>query len=256
MLRPERLLILLPTLFLTFVAAQSSSVGLFLIGFGFAVAYLWVTWKESIGKRFINPRFAERWAGCQDRLTRFEQVLSKLRKDDIADLKEMPATIRQVGQSVYIALRKADIIAQEVHDSELGLSEAPATWTPGTTDAQSQALYQVADRNVAEYRRQLNAVLAGVHRAEAQSAVYMTTLDSLRIKMQGYRLVGRRPELPSQEFLESLAEARLQLESIDHALEELDLGHYPKQISVVPPLPSDAFTRVREEAPQITDSAR
>ena len=62
----------------------------------------------------------------------------------------------------------------------------------------------------------------------------MTTVDTLRMKMLGYRLVGRSPELSSNDFLSALAEARAQLQSIDTALEELDLGHYPKTISVVP----------------------
>lgn len=77
--------------------------------------------------------------------------------------------------------------------------------------------------------------MAGVQRTEAQCAVYMTTLDTLRMKMIGYRLVGKSPEMSSQDFLEALAEARAQLQSIDTALDELDLGHYPKTISVVPP---------------------
>ena len=63
----------------------------------------------------------------------------------------------------------------------------------------------------------------------------MTTLDTLRMKMLGYRLVGRSPEVPSHDFLEALAEARAQLQSIDTALEELDLGHYPKTIAAIPP---------------------
>ena len=40
-----------------------------------------------------------------------------------------------------------------------------------------------------------------------------------------------------QEFMIALHEAKLQLQAIDNALEELDLGHYPKQITVLPPTP-------------------
>jgi len=73
----------------------------------------------------------------------------------------------------------------------------------------------------------------------------MTTLDSLRMKLIGYRLVGRSPELATQDFLDSIAEARAQLQAIDTALDELDLGHYPKTISVVPPpIPDDIMQRV------------
>ena len=75
----------------------------------------------------------------------------------------------------------------------------------------------------------------------------MTTLDTLRMKMLGYRLVGKSPEMPAQDFLEALAEAKLQLQAIDTALEELDLGQYPKQISVVPP-PSDHLIKKASES--------
>jgi hypothetical protein len=90
--------------------------------------------------------------------------------------------------------------------------------------------------------------MAGVQRTEAQSAVFMTTLDTLRMKMIGYRLVGRSPELSSHDFLEALAEARAQLQSIDTALEELDLGHYPKTVASVPPppIPDDVRHRIEQ----------
>ena len=119
--------------------------------------------------------------------------------------------------------------------TERGMLNQPPTWTASSNDPQSRELYRLADKNIAEYRAQYAGVMAGVQRTEAQSAVFMTTLDTLRMKMIGYRLVGRSPEMASQEFLEALAEARMQLQSIDTALEELDLGHYPKTISVVPP---------------------
>ena len=248
LLRPGRLIFLLPLAMMLYAVAQGGE-GIWglvaMAGLGF---YGWTAWQESIKRRFYSSNFAMRWAGCEDRLEKFEEVLKKLRKEQIADLKEMPSTIRSVGQSVYHALRKADIVMHEIGQTELGGQAASPAWTPNTSDPQSQALYRLADKNIAEYRAQLAAVMAGVHRAEAQSAVYMTTLDSLRMKMVGYRLVGRRPELPSQDFLEALAEARLQLQSIDTALDELDLGHYPRQISVVspPPMPADEVRRLEQ----------
>jgi len=63
----------------------------------------------------------------------------------------------------------------------------------------------------------------------------MTTLDNLRVKMLGYRLIGKNPSLSSEEFLSVLAEARAQLSAIDRALDELDLSHYPKTVAVVKP---------------------
>jgi hypothetical protein len=121
----------------------------------------------------------------------------------------------------------------------------PPVWQAAAHDPQSKELYRIADKNIAEYRSHFAGVMAGVQRTEAQSAVFMTTLDTLRMKMIGYRLVGRSPELGSSEFLDALAEARAQLEAIDTALEELDLGHYPKTISVIPPpMPPEEHIRL------------
>jgi hypothetical protein len=173
------------------------------------------------------------WNGCEDRLGRFEEVLKKTRKEGVADLQEMPNTIRGVSKSLYLALRRADIITTEISATESGMLSQPPAWNASAQDSQSKELYRIADKNIAEYRTHFAGVVAGVQRTEAQSAVFMTTVDSLRMKLIGYRLVGRNPSLHSQEFLEAIAEAKLQLQSIDTALEELDLGQYPKNIAVV-----------------------
>ena len=196
-------------------------------------------------KKWSHPRMASLWAGCEDRMARFEEVLRRMRKDQLADLSEMPATIRRVSASIYAALRRADIVATEVEATEKGLAGRPPVWDAATHDPQSRELYGLADRNIAEYRGHFAAVMAGVQRAEAQSAVFMTTLDSLRMRLIGYRLVGRSPEVGTHDFLEALAEARTQLQAIDTALDELDLGHYPKTISTVPPpIPDDVQQRL------------
>lgn len=194
-----------------------------------------LAYRDSVERRFYNKRMRALWSGCQDRLARFEEVLRKMKGNQIAEFKEMPKTIRGLADSLYLALRKADLIAHEVMATEKDMLAQPPAWKASGNDAQSQELYRLADKNIAEYRQEFAGVMAGVHRAEAQSAVYMTTLDTLRMKMIGYRLVGRSPELSSQDFLEAIAEARAQLQSIDTALEELDLGHYPKMIAAVPP---------------------
>ncbi|MGV3614450.1 MAG: hypothetical protein ACO1SV_03860 [Fimbriimonas sp.] len=247
LVRPGRLVFLLP-IFLLFSAAVSSDLSSWAVVGMLALAwYVGSAWSDSVKRRFLASSFRMRWSACEERLEKFEQVLKKLRKEQVADLKEMPLTIRAVAQSVYIALRKADLVAHEIGQTELGGQAVSRGWNTNTSDPQSQALYRLADRNIAEYRAELAAVMAGVHRTEAQSEVFITTLDSLRMKMLGYRLIGRRPELPSQGFLEALAEARLQLQSIDTALEELELGHYPRQISVVPPpMPAEEVRRMEQ----------
>jgi len=228
--------------------ANAGKVGGVLYMMATIVVFISAVWAytESDKKKFSNKRFQSLWAGCQDRLSRFEDVLKRMRKDQIADLSEMPNTIRGVSKSLYIALRRADIISHEVQLSEKGLYNEPPTWKSPSRDAQSQELYRIADKNIAEYRAQFAGVMAGVQRTEAQSAVFMTTLDTLRMKMIGYRLVGRSPEMSSHDFLEALAEARAQLQSIDTALEELDLGHYPQTIAAVPPpIPEDAIRHLK-----------
>jgi anion-transporting ArsA/GET3 family ATPase len=205
-------------------------------------------WNRSVRSRWQSKRYEAIWNSVNDRLERFEDVLSKLKKSRIADLQEMPRTIRAVADSVYAALRRADLVSSEVHETEKGLLHQPPVWQSASFDAQATELYRVADKNIAEYRQQYAAVMAGVQRAEAQAAVFMTTLDSLRMKMIGYRLVGRSPDLSSEEFLASMAEAKLQLQAIDHALEELDFRQFPQMIAVLPtePPPSEAHLETKE----------
>lgn len=247
--RPGRLVFLAPALFAFYAAFTVPGAILWVpIGFWLLGWYGWVSWQDSVRRRFISTSYAMRWTACKERLEAFEAILKKLRRDQLVDLQEMPQTVRRVAEAIYIALRKADLVSDEISKSELKM-QTPA-WAHASADPQSVALYQIADRNIAEYRSEFAAVMAGVHRTEAQSAVFMTTLDSLRIKMLGYRLRGKKPELPSQDFLESLAEARLQFASIDKALDELDLSHYPRQISVIEPekANTDQESHLRENA--------
>ncbi len=201
------------------------------------VVHTYTAHNRSLHCRWLNKRYEAIWTSVQDRLERFEEVLAKMRRDQIADLQEMPRTIRRVADSIYLALRRADIISHEVQQTEKGILSQPPAWTSLSNDAQAKELYRIADKNIAEYRQHYAGVMAGVQRAEAQSAVYMTTLDSLRMKMIGYRLVGRQPDLTSHDFLEAMSEAKLQLNAIDQALEELDFRQFPQMISVIPEVP-------------------
>jgi hypothetical protein len=211
---------------------------MFGIGAGL-VGLMWVLGakKSAAAKRFHNQRYKALWDGCTDRLSKFNDVLERMRREQVADLQEMPKTIRRVGESLYLALRRADMISFEVAKTERETFAAPPSWQPPSHDAQAKELYRIADKNIAEYRHQYAEVMAGVHRAEAQSAVFMTTLDSLRMKMLGYRLVGKGPELSSMDFLDAMSEAKLQLHAIDQALEELDFTQSPRMIAAVPPPP-------------------
>jgi len=211
-------------------------------------------YNQSVQRRFNGPRHRDLWEACRDRMARFEEVLKKMRKENVADLQEMPATMRRVSSALYVALRRADIVFTEVNKTEKEFHSRPPSWTPAGNDPQSQELYRIADKNIAEYRQQYTGVMAGVQRTEAQSAVFMTTVDTLRMKMLGYRLAGKGPEMQSHEFLEALAEAKLQLNAIDQALDELDMGHYPKMIASMPP-PPPTVKQLEEEHVQIRPDA-
>jgi hypothetical protein len=191
---------------------------------------------EAKRKRFINSRFASLWNGCRERYESFEDGIKKLKRADIAQFQELPDTVRDLAMTIYNALRRADILFEEVLQSEGVDRIRPGVPMFKPTDPQAQELYRIAEKNLGEYRGHYNELMAGIQRTEAQSTVFMTTLDNLRVKMLGYRLIGKNPSLNSEEFLSVLAEARAQLSAIDQALDELDLSHYPKTISVIPPV--------------------
>lgn len=185
-------------------------------------------------RRFLNSRFSVLWNGCRERWDSFNEETRKLRRAEIASFEEMPDTVRDLASNLYAALRRADILYDEVLRSE-GIDRVrPGIPTVTPTDPQAMELYRLAEKNLVEYRNNYSELMAGIQRTEAQATVFITTLDSLRVKLLGYRLVGKNPSLNSENFLSALAEARAQLSAIDKALDELDLSHYPKTIAVVP----------------------
>lgn len=228
-----------------------------LSGVEFVASALWWTalvggvhavssYREAARKRFCNPRFKALWSTCEDRLKRFHEALKALRKNRIAEFEELPKTIQNVAHSLYLAIRRADLVSHEIGKSEGWLQcKSPPVFAPPPADPQATELYRIADKNIAEYRQNYAAVIAGVQRTEAQAAVFTTTLDTLRLKMLGYRLAGRKPEMSSQDFLEAMTEAKLQLKAIDRALDELELGPFPKMVAAMPPTPEEAVVEQR-----------
>jgi hypothetical protein len=204
-----------------------------ILGYSVFLLCIWTSARtDAMKRRFRSRRFELAWIDCQDRLRRFDEVFRKFNKEQIGDLEIMPKTVRDVADTLYKALRRADVIAEEIGRTESDILHGPPLLVE-PKDPQASALYRIADRNIQEYRQQYSAVMGGVERAEAQAAVFTTTLDTLRVKMLGYRLIGKTPEVPSYDFLEALAEARLQLDAIDKALDELDLSLLPKNVAVI-----------------------
>ena len=231
--------IVLHVLFLLFcgmISSASSSIVPLLVGFLMSsMVHYNLARTAAKNKRFINSRFRSLWEGCKERFESFEDGIAKLKRADIAQFQELPETVRELAMTIYNALRRADILFEEVLQSEGVDRVRPGVPMFKPTDPQAQELYRIAEKNLGEYRGHYNELMAGIQRTEAQATVFMTTLDNLRVKMLGYRLIGKNPSLSSEEFLSVLAEARAQLSAIDQALDELDLSHYPKTISVLPP---------------------
>lgn len=186
-------------------------------------------------KRFKTERFASLWNGCRDRFFDFKSGVSKLEKAGVVTFEDLPSNIEKLSMNLYNALRRADLMYVEIEEVEGKRRFQPGIPMTPPVDAQTQALYQQAERTIGEYRNSYNELIAGIQRTEAQATVFIHTLDVLRVKMHGYRLIGKAPSLGSQEFLSALAEAKVTLQSIDTALDELDLSVYPTTISVVPP---------------------
>lgn len=186
----------------------------------------------AVKKRFRNGAFESLWRACQHRYRLFEEVVSKVKRDQIADFQEMPGTIKRVAESLYVALRRADLISSEVMETERGIYSQSTMWVPQIADKRTTELYKMADRNIAEYRQSFAGVMAGVKRTEAQAAVFQTTLDTIRMRMIGHRLIGKSPELANDDFLFSLHEAKLQLLAIDKALEELEFISIPPGVEM------------------------
>lgn len=183
--------------------------------------------RRSVPKRFYNNKFLLLWNACQDRLKRFHEALVESKKQGVPELQDLPRTVDAVSQTLYVALRRADIVLREVVASEGWLLAVRHQTGPISPDQKAQELYRLADKNIAEYRQHYKAVMSGVERTEAQAAVFTTTLDTLRLRMLGHRLTGRSPELAHTEFLQAMTEARMQLDSIDKALDELELTPFP-----------------------------
>ena len=235
--RPNRLVLLVLFLLISYPISLVTSPVIFVICALIGSGVLFVRAETAARrKRFINSRFMSLWNGCRERFESFEDGIKKLKRADIAQFQELPDTVRDLAMTIYNALRRADILFEEVLQSEGVDRIRPGVPMFKPTDPQAQELYRIAERNLGEYRGHYNELMAGIQRTEAQATVFMTTLDNLRVKMLGYRLIGKNPSLSSEEFLSVLAEARAQLSAIDRALDELDLSHYPKTVSIIPPV--------------------
>ncbi|MCG9894183.1 MAG: hypothetical protein MH204_01750 [Fimbriimonadaceae bacterium] len=204
-----------------------------LAGLGAAAWHGWSAFQRSVSKRFRHRRFKYLWESCEDRLRRLHEGMDRLRGAKIAELTELPRTISGTAEALYLALRRADNALDEIQRSEgwrISQVDQPA---PLAQDAQAAKLWQAATEATGEYRKLLAGLTGSIERTEAQAALFTATLDTLRVKMLGHRLVGRAVEAESLEFMQALTEARMQLDAIDKALDELEMTPFPKQVAVM-----------------------
>lgn len=189
--------------------------------------------KRSIQKRFRFQRFSYIWKEAVNRQERLTESLKRLKRKNQTDLSDLEANIRQVLPDIYRALRRADLVLHEIQTSESLVGPQPLVQQRTVSDLQAQELYKVADRNVAEYSQFYKQAIAGVERAEAQGIVFSTTLDTLRIRLLNYMLAGKPPEEETREFLNIVAEAKMQFSAIDRALEEIEQMPFPETVTIL-----------------------
>ena len=223
-----------------FLSAPSYVGGKFVFAFLPIVAMVWAFfagYKEYLTKRWYNKKYLDLWLACVDRRKRLAEALKKMKRAQVADLQELPQSADKLLDEIYKALRRADLVYNEISQSEMRTSP-PMLGSRGRyiADNQAQELFKVADRNIAEYSHHFKRVMAGVERSEAQAVVFATTLDTLRVRMLGYRLTSA-PEAETREFLNVVTEAKMQFEAIDQALEEIELTPFPETVVTVPNRP-------------------
>jgi hypothetical protein len=180
-------------------------------------------------KKFISRRFAYLWSDCQDRLRRLSEELEKARSSGVPELTELPRTVGAVSETLYCALRRADVSEKEIGLSEGFRMHQPDLVPPHASDPEAVRLWRAAAKTSEEYQRIIRDIRGGIERTEAQANLFVQTLDSLRAQVLAHRLAGRKPEAESVELLRSLVEARMQLDSIGKALNELENTPFPSQ---------------------------
>jgi len=212
----------------------------------------WYALAAAKDKEFASPKIKLLWTDCEDRLKRLKKAIQENKRREIVSVSELPVAVGAVAQNLYAALRRADIVTAEINRSEGWLihRNSHPTHAPQISDPQAQELYRLADKNLVEYRTAYESVIATVQRTEAQAAVFVTTLDSLRLRLLGQRLSPNKTEMDSGDFMQIMNEAKLQLAAIDKALDELDLQPYPKMIAAMPDSP------LNQTPPPVPDEAK
>ncbi len=199
---------------------------------------------DFLRKRFRTPEHRVLWDLIEDRLRRFHKAVKRAPQEVRRALEDTPQRVDRTAQKLYIALRKADLVRQEIERSEGRVIPPPPILKPHSSDRETTELYVLADKNIAEYHRNLEAVSAHVTRTEGQCAVFLSALDSLRVQLLGHRLRTTAPAVPQPEFREAMASIKRQLDSISKALVELEVF-----LSETQPLTPEGYLRYQAPPP-------
>lgn len=182
---------------------------------------------DAMRKRFKNPHYLHLYTVANERYLQLRSDLQKSRGADHSEVSRLLPLMEQVLNTVYLSLRQADAVMVEV-----ALTERPGHLLPMvrpeqpglSRDQQVQELYQLADRNIAEYRQNIERLTRSVRRTEAQAEVFVTTVDVLRARLLTLRLGAADQTGKHQEFVAALHQAKSQLEDVDRSLRELDFA--------------------------------
>ncbi len=223
---PFRLLAMSACVYATYLLAGMGAVafgfGLAITGVGLGIYSLAVR-NDFLNRRFKNSEHKHLWSLVEDRLDRLRAALKLAPEHIRRSMNDLPNRIERTANQLYESLRRADIVRGEIMRSEGNLATAAFPFHVQSPDMETNELYVMADKNVAEYRRHFQGITARVTRTEGQCAVFISALDSMRVQILGHRLVGDTVPAEKEVFLEAMSDIRAQLNSINQALEELDL---------------------------------
>jgi len=169
------------------------------------------------------------WNEAKDRISRLEAAIREQKKVLGVDMSDLLVTVRRVHQSLFNALRNADDLADELTKSERSIgpiANAPPAAPIAGSGPETNRLLQIAEKQRAEYLKTHNSLHDSVSRTIAEARVFVTTLDNVRIRLLGYRMINMSDDFGREEFLHSLTEVKTSLDSMDKSLGEINLDPY------------------------------
>lgn len=198
-----------PFLFLPFVAGLTA----------------WCVTADSLKERyrFKYANYGHLWHSLNDRQQRFEVAYKRSPRVVKQTLSDTPESIRRIIDTMYMALQRADAVRTMISDSEPISPPFHLPFdSPSAHDEHAQVLYGIAERNKEEYRQHFRKLMGGVERTEAQVAVLLSSLDSLRLKMLDYRVTGGKVEMASSDLLSRLEGYRTEFQALEKAMDEVE----------------------------------